>query len=102
MKVQLSIVALILTLTPAALNAQTTLYSDTFSGNTTALNGQLTTTGGGTWSANLGATTAGAIVTRGSAIVQLGTPLAVDSVYTLSLDVAFPSGMGTTSISYHS
>ena len=68
--------------------AQTTIYSDSFSGDGTALNGATTTVGGGTWSANNFVNRNGTIngANEGSALLTFN-PVA-NMTYTLTLDVS--------------
>lgn len=89
MKVQLSIAALLLTLLPSVVNAQSVIYSDSFSGSATLLNGATTTAGGGAWSANSFVNQDGSLI--GGTITGgafLPVTLATDSIYTLSMDIA--------------
>jgi hypothetical protein len=97
-KVQSTITALLLTLAPVALNAQvTTIYSDTFSGSATLLNGATTTSGGGTWSANSFVNQDGSLI--GGSITGgafLPVTLAVNNIYTLSMDIALTGTAAST------
>jgi MYXO-CTERM domain-containing protein len=93
MKNQTKLAALFLALLPAAGSAQlTTIYTDTFSGSAIALNGATTTTGGGIWSANLIANQDGALVATGNGSALLPFSGEINTIYTLSLDIAINSG----------
>jgi hypothetical protein len=93
MKNQTKIAALLLALLPAVGSAQiTTIYTDAFSGGAMALNGATTTTGGGTWSANLVANQDGALVATGNGSALLPFSGEVNKIYTLSMDMAITSG----------
>jgi hypothetical protein len=91
-------VAAALLLAAASANAAiTTIYSDSFSGSATALNGANTTTGGGTWVASLIANRDGSLVgnnTGGGAVLPVA--LSTDMIYTLSMDISLTGTAGST------
>ena len=77
--------------------AITTIYSDSFSGSATALNGASTTTGGGTWAASLIANRDGSLVgnaTGGGAVLPV--TLSTNTLYTLSMDISLTGTAAST------
>ena len=89
----LCVVASTLFLASNSSHAATTIYSDNFSGDSSALNGATTTTGGGTWNANLIANRDGTLnsaLGNGSAVLPVA--LSTNMIYTLSMDITVTSG----------
>ena len=77
-----------LALASMSATAGTTIYTETFIGNTGALNGATTTEGGGTWSAGPYMTHDGALPVQGKQLAYLDFTPDAGNVYTLSMDLA--------------
>ena len=76
-----------LALASMSATAETTIYTETFTG-TGALNGATTTTGGGTWTASPALTHDGVLPGNGKQLAYLDFTPDAGNVYTLSMDLA--------------
>ncbi len=76
--------------------AITTIYEDTFSGDSSTLNGATTTIGSGTWNANTFVNRDGSMVEANQGGAVVGVTLAINNIYTLSMDVALTGTAATT------